>query len=53
MKAKDFDELFDEGASIIPYADMSSATRPNKVKRVNVDFPLWLADKVEQRTWAV
>ena len=39
MKATEFDELFDNGESVIPYADLSNASRPNKVKRVNIDFP--------------
>ncbi len=42
MDAKTFDEQFDDGASVMPYADLEKAHRPNKTKRVNVDFPLWM-----------
>ena len=49
MKAKDFDELFDKGESVMPYADMSKATRPNATKRVNVDFPLWMLDALDKK----
>ena len=38
MKANDFDD----GGSVMPFADMPQAERPNlKTKRVNVDFPAW------------
>jgi len=43
MKAKKFDEKFDEGQDISKYLDMSKARRPEQEqKRVNVDFPLWM-----------
>ncbi len=47
MDAKTFDKQFDEGASVIPYADLSKAQRPNKTKRVNVDFPLWMIEALD------
>lgn len=41
MKANDFDD----GGSVMPFADMSKAERPNvKTKRVNVDFPAWMVE---------
>ena len=48
MKANDFENKFDEGASVIPYADMSKASRPNKAKRVNVDFPSWMLEDLDK-----
>ncbi len=48
ITAEEFDRLFDEGESIIPYADMSTACRPNKFKRVNVDFPAWLVKALDK-----
>lgn len=47
MKANDFDKQFDEGVSVMPFADMSQAARPNKLKRVNVDFPVWMVDALD------
>lgn len=43
----DFDVRFDNGESVMPYADLSKAVRPNKVKRVNVDFPAWMVDALD------
>ena len=41
MKANDFDD----GGSVMPFADMPQAERPNvKTKRVNVDFPAWMVE---------
>ncbi len=34
MKAKEFDEHFDNGGDIEQFADLEKATRPNKIKRV-------------------
>ena len=49
MKANDFDEYFDDGGSVMPYADMSKAERPNvKTKRVNVDFPAWMVEALDK-----
>lgn len=42
MNNTEFEEYFDNGGSVMPYADMTQAQRPNKTKRVNVDFPLWM-----------
>lgn len=40
MKANDFDEYFDDGGSVMPFADMSKAERPNvKTKRVQCGLP--------------
>lgn len=49
MKANNFEELFDNGSSVLPYADMTLASRPNKTKRVNVDFPLWMLEALDKK----
>ena len=49
MKAKDLDEKFDEGKSIMEELDLSQAKRPNQdQKRVNVDFPLWMIRSLDK-----
>ena len=48
MKASDFDSQLDDGASVIPHADMDKAERPNKLRRVNVDFPQWMVDSLDK-----
>ena len=50
MKAKKFDQQFDEDASdIIESLDISTAKRPNQTpKRVNVDFPTWMIDSLDK-----
>lgn len=49
MKAKEFDDHFDNGGSVMPFADMEKAERPNMVlKRVNVDFPRWMVDALDR-----
>ena len=51
MKSEEFDKLFDEGKDITHLLDMSSARRPNQeVKRVNVDFPLWMVKQLDQES---
>ncbi|WP_165178015.1 antitoxin [Desulfovibrio sp. ZJ369] len=49
MKATEFDKHFDNGESVLPFADMSRAERPNlKSRRVNVDFPAWMVDALDK-----
>jgi hypothetical protein len=50
MKAEEFDRLFDEGKEdITQYFDLSKARRPNQEpKRVNVDFPMWMVNSLDQ-----
>ncbi len=48
ITAEEFDELFDNGESILEYADLSTARRPNRGKRVNVDFPTWLVNALDK-----
>ncbi|MBU1916948.1 MAG: CopG family antitoxin [bacterium] len=50
MKAKDLDKMFDSGKTdITPYLDLESAARPGyEQKRVNVDFPEWMIEKLDK-----
>jgi len=48
MKARDFDKAFDEGEDVADHLDLSSSIRPNRdVKRVNVDFPVWMVSALD------
>lgn len=49
MKASEFDEKFDAGEDITEFLDLSKASRPGHLlKRVNVDFPAWMIDALDQ-----
>lgn len=49
ITGKTFDRMFDEGKDITPYLDMNSAVFTRiKVKRVNVDFPEWMVQKLDE-----
>ena len=49
MKAKDFDNKFDEGVDISKHLDRSKARRPEQEqKRVNVDFPVWMIQLLDK-----
>ena len=49
MKAKELDEKFDEGKSVLEHLDLLKARRPNQEqKRVNVDFPLWMIQSLDK-----
>ncbi len=49
MKAKHFDEKFDQGGNVTPFLDRSRARRPEEEqKRVNVDFPLWMVHSLDR-----
>jgi hypothetical protein len=50
MKARDFEDRFDNGETIGDAVDWSKARRPNiETRRVNVDFPAWI---VRRSVWA-
>ncbi len=38
--AEEFDSYFDDGGSVLPFANLEKASRPNKVKQDNEDCPL-------------
>ena len=49
MKAKDFEQQFDEGADLTAALDVSKARRVlQEQKRVNVDFPTWMIDSLDK-----
>ena len=49
MKAKEFDEKFDNGEDITEYLEVSKARRPKQdQKRVNIDFPLWVVQSLDK-----
>ena len=49
MKAKDFEQQFDEGADLMASLDLSKARRVLQTqKRVNVDFPTWMVDSLDR-----
>jgi hypothetical protein len=49
MKAKKFEQQFDEGVDITALLDLSSAKRVQQAqKRVNVDFPTWMIDSLDR-----
>lgn len=51
MKAGDLDARFDAGQDVSADLDWSRARRPNvAIKRVNVDFPIWLVDRLDQES---
>ena len=49
MKAKKFEQQFDEGVDISASLDLSKAKRVlQEQKRVNVDFPTWMIDSLDR-----
>ena len=45
ITAKEFDARFEAGEDIAPYLDFKKAT---VVKRVNVDFPVWMGNALDK-----
>jgi hypothetical protein len=49
MKAKKFEQQFEDGADITASLDLSKARRVQQAqKRVNVDFPTWMIDSLDR-----
>ena len=49
MKAKKFEQQFDDGADITASLDLSKGKHVLQAqKRVNVDFPTWMADSLDR-----
>ena len=49
MKAKDFEQRFDDGVDLTTSLDLSKAKRVLQAqKRVNVDFPTWMIDSLDR-----
>lgn len=48
MKAKNLEEIFDEGKDVTPHLALSKARRPgHEQRRVNVDFPNWIIESLD------
>ena len=51
MKAKKFEQMFDEDVDVTASLDLSKAKRVlQEQKRVNVDFPTWMIDSLVIRS---
>lgn len=49
MKAKDFDNKFNDGQDITKYINIAKSKRlGQEQKRVNVDFPLWMLHSLDK-----
>jgi len=49
MKAKQFEQQFEEGVDLTDSLDLSKAKRVlQEQKRVNVDFPTWMIDSLDR-----
>jgi hypothetical protein len=49
MKAKKFEQQFDDGVDISASLDLTKAKRVLQAhKRVNVDFPAWMVDSLDR-----
>jgi hypothetical protein len=49
MKAKNFDQAFDEGADVTTSLALNKAKRVQQApKRVNVDFPVWMVESLDR-----
>jgi hypothetical protein len=49
MKAKDFEQKFDENVDLTGLLDLSKAKRVlQEQRRVNVDFPTWMIDSLDR-----
>lgn len=49
MKARDFDQKFDEGKDVTADLALSKVRRPmQEQRRVNVDFPAWMIESLDR-----
>ena len=49
MNSSEFDRRFDEGESVLEALDLKGARRRRlEQKKVNVDFPLWMIEALDQ-----
>ena len=49
IEAEELDKRFDSGEDVSEYLDVSKARKPTQEqKRVNVDFPRWMVDSLDQ-----
>jgi len=49
MNPEELERKFDASEDVLEYFDLSTLKRPGlEVKRVNVDFPQWMVDALDQ-----
>lgn len=49
MKAKEFDQKFDEGEDITQHLDLSKASRSRSAQTtVNIDLPTWIVESIDR-----
>jgi uncharacterized DUF497 family protein len=48
MDAEEFDRRFDNGEDMVDHVDLSTVRRPNAIRRINVDFPTWVIEALDQ-----
>ena len=49
MKARDFDQKFDESEDVTADLDLAKLRRPaQEQRRVNVDFPAWMIQSLDR-----
>ena len=49
MKAKKFEQQFDDGVDLVASLDLSKAKRVlQEQRRVNIDFPTWMIDSLDR-----
>lgn len=50
MKTNELDQIFDDNAEdVLHHFDIDNAVRPNRHKRVNVDFPEWIVQSLDTK----
>lgn len=50
MRAADLEQRFDDGEDIDEQVDWARSARPNiRMRRVNVDFPVWMIEGLDQQ----
>jgi hypothetical protein len=48
LTAEELDAMHDAGVDMTDYLDMASSRRPGReIHRVNVDFPQWMIDRMD------
>lgn len=49
LKARDFDNDFDDGKDVLKHLDLSKARRVKyEQRRVNIDFPTWMIESLDK-----
>lgn len=46
---KNFEEYFDNGGSVMPFADMKHAVKPNSPTHLYIELPVWMVEALEQK----